>query len=141
MVNKAGLSIGFASPSSGSYIVTILIRVKNQCGLWSEWTPGNYHIVQNCSWMFTVSPNPSSSQIEVTIDNSNTAYEKSKPVYTSNFISEIQIADMSGNVVSKQRYDGRQSTAVLSISNLRPDVYFIRVFNGNEWKTQKIIKN
>ncbi|WP_156123663.1 T9SS type A sorting domain-containing protein [Flavihumibacter sp. ZG627] len=91
--------------------------------------------------MFTVSPNPSSSQIEVTIDNSNTAYEKSKPVYTSNFISEIQIADMSGNVVSKQRYDGRQSTAVLSISNLRPDVYFIRVFNGNEWKTQKIIKN
>ncbi|HSV09640.1 MAG TPA: T9SS type A sorting domain-containing protein [Hanamia sp.] len=129
-VDKAGISVGFQMPANNSYVVTIRYRVKNGCD-WSFWSPGNYHIVQKCGFGFTVSPNPANSSINVVLDQQSDMADKTMSIH------EIQITDKIGNVVKQLNYLQGNSKVLFDISDLKQDIYFIRVNNGKEWQTQQ----
>ena len=55
-------------------------------------------------------------------------------------IREIQVMDKFGKVVKQFKYSSGNKRATINMSELRTDVYFIKVFNGKEWKGQSVIK-
>lgn len=133
-VNDAGLSIAFSYPTQ-PYVVTLRYRVTNACGS-SRWSPGNSKLIQAYSgaWSFIASPNPTNGSVEVTLDNQTVINDKTIE------IREIQIVDKIGKIVKQFKYNAATKESNLNISELRPDVYFIKVFNGKEWKSQSLIK-
>ena len=133
-VNKAGLSVAFSYPTQ-PYVITFLFRVKNTCG-WSEWSPGNTQFIQACGggWRFVASPNPTDGTIQIALDEETLKNDKSSD------IREIQVMDKFGKVVKQFKYSSGNKRATINMSELRTDVYFIKVFNGKEWKGQSVIK-
>lgn len=132
IVNKAGFTGTFPTQSQ-PYVVTIRFRVRNNCE-WSEWSPGYYHFVQSCSFAFTVTPNPVSSRVEVALDE--TTMKKT----AEHSIREVQISDKTGRILRQTRYGPGTQRLTLDMSGLKPDVYFLRVFDGKEWRSESVIK-
>jgi hypothetical protein len=134
--NNSGIQVYF----SNTYIYNapyIRFKAQNACG-WSDWmlrpVPVSF---QACgSWSFSASPNPANSSLDVALN------EEEQPIKTDNSmtIQEIQITDKLGNVVKQVKYSTKVSKVTLDISSLKQDVYFVRVYNGNEWKTEAISK-
>lgn len=48
--------------------------------------------------------------------------------------------DKFGKTVKRFSYGVGTKNATLNITDLKTDVYFIKVFNGKEWRGQEIIK-
>ncbi len=132
IVNKAGFTGSFPTQSQ-PYVVTFRFRVRNNCD-WSEWSPGYYHFVQSCGFAFTVTPNPVSSRVEVALDE--TTMKKT----SDHSIREVQISDKTGRILRQTRYGPGTQRLTLDMSGLKPDVYFLRVFDGKEWRSESIIK-
>lgn len=117
---------------SNCVIGTNTVSVRSfRCGIWSaeklatfeaEWCePGGFR-------MYSVSPNPSYGNVSI----------ESKSTKT---INEIRIKDKLGNVkLSRKSVKGTKKT-LLDLSLLPADIYFIEIFDGKEWHTEKVIKN
>jgi hypothetical protein len=139
-VNNAGISVAFSYPNQ-SYVITFRFRVKNDCG-WSMWSPGYYQTIKNCYAPsgINVSPNPSSSSIDVSLNSSsinNSAIpSNSNPVS----IMQIEITDKSGTLIKEYKYSTVSTKRTLDISLLKPDMYYIRVFDSRQWQSQAFIK-
>lgn len=133
-VNNAGISVAFSYPSQ-PYVVTMLYRVKNECG-WSEWSPGNYHFIQACSggWYFVASPNPTTGDVAVSLDEQTLKSDNTAA------IKELQVLDKTGKPVKQFKFGTGNKRVNISLSGLKSDTYFINVFNGKEWKGQQVVK-
>jgi lysyl endopeptidase len=135
-LNNSGIQVYF----SNTYIYNapyIRFKAQNACG-WSDWmlrpVPVSF---QSCgSWSFSATPNPATSSLNVMLD----ADDESIKTQNSMTIQEIQITNKLGNLVKQFKYSKKVSKVTLDISSLKQDVYFVRVYNGNEWKTQSISK-
>ncbi len=132
VVSNSGRTVSF-SDGYGSYTIHIRVKVMNACG-WSGWSAYFPINVIDDGWGFKVSPNPSTGSIMVTL---NGASIKNKMPLA---IREIQITDKLGNIVKKYQFGASTKSINLNIHDLKQDVYFIRVFNGAEWKIQSIFK-
>lgn len=133
-VNNAGIRVAFSYPTQ-PYVITFLYRVKNACG-WSEWSAGNAHFIQACSggWYVTAAPNPTEGSLSIALDEQTIAKDKAA------IIQEVQVVDKFGSVVKQFKYGSGSQKVEMNISELRTGTYFIKVFNGKEWKVQSIIK-
>ncbi|RYY48907.1 MAG: T9SS type A sorting domain-containing protein [Chitinophagaceae bacterium] len=133
-VNRAGLSVAFSYPTQ-PYVITLLFRVKNACG-WSDWSPGNTQFIQACSggWYFVASPNPSEGTMNVSLDEQTLKNDNAAAIH------EIQVMDKVGKIVKQFRYGSGNRKATITITDLKADIYFIKVLNGKEWKVQSVIK-
>lgn len=134
-VNNAGLSVFFSYYPTQPYVITFRYRVKNGCD-WSLWSPGNSVLIQACGggWGFTISPNPIDGIVQIALDENTIKNDKSSNV------REIQIMDKFGKIVKKFNYGFGIKKSNINISELKADIYFIKVFNGKEWKGKQVIK-
>lgn len=130
-------SLTFTSP--GDY--TLTVRPNNACGLgpisvYSE----TLHASSSCSGgYYLVSPNPVSSNLNIeTITTSN---DNSSLTAKNNIIGfdRLEIFDKSGNIVLRKSYPRNTKKVNLNVSVLRPDVYVVRILNGNISEEHKII--
>ncbi len=85
-----------------------------------------YYQYFSCQQMFTVSPNPASTEITVKTDTSS--------------ILKIDIMDKMGNIKKSFNYGTMRNNAVISISDLPADIYTIRVFDGRQWSAKLFSK-
>ena len=133
-VNKAGLSVSFSYPTQ-PYVITFLFRVKNACG-WSDWSPGNSQFIQACGggWGFTASPNPTDGTIQIALNEETIRNDKTSE------LQEIQVMDKFGKTVKRFKYGSGNKKLTININELKSDIYFIKVFNGKEWKGQSVIR-
>lgn len=82
----------------------------------------------NCSARFSISPNPASTEVNITaLDNITT-------------IKEIRIVTKQGEL--KKRLVSTLGTNIskVNIESLVPDTYVIQVFDGKVWMSRQIIK-
>ncbi len=110
----------------------IKVRSSSACG-YSDWYTSSFIIV-NCSTRlgsFLASPNPTTGEIQI----------EAVTTETSTFIKEIQITDKSGAIKKKFNFNADIRKYKISIAELTPDVYFIRIYDGKTWVTKKVIKN
>lgn len=126
-------SVAFSYPTQ-PYVITFRYRVNNGCGA-SQWSPGNSQLIQACGgFNFTTSPNPTNGQMDIALDEETVNNDKAAN------IQEIQVMDKFNKVVKQFKYGVVNKKTTINISDLKADVYFIKVFNGKEWKAKSIIK-
>ena len=89
--------------------------------------------------VYTLSPNPATSTLTISIDEAKLAKEN---VVASNKqdIKEIVITDKMGTPLRKQMFGMHTRRTALDISNLKPDFYILRIFDGTNYSSLKFIK-
>lgn len=122
-------------PSGGA---SVLVSGMNSCGV-SPYTPYVITYIPKsygCAWRYSVSPNPATSSITVSLTesaragNNKTSYEQ--------YIDRLSIYNEQGTLV-KDKGIGKMQTASLNIAELRPGKYFIEVTSGAYKERQLII--
>lgn len=118
-------------PQAGNYIIQV--AAMNSCGLGSV---AQYPItvLQCYGWRFKISPNPAKSSAVISFDQET--IEK----YMNMSIREVVIVNKLGDIIRKWKYPSGNKQTSVNISFLKADIYYIKVFNGKEWKTQPFRK-
>jgi hypothetical protein len=129
MVNSNGsYEQDFVFYTAGTY--QIAARVGNSCGLGDYTAFLNIEVSDNCSGggfrAYNISPNPSKGNIIVT------------SVSKTNAIKEIIISDKMGSVKKRIQFPANSKTVNINLSGLKPDIYFIKIFNGKMWESNQI---
>lgn len=111
------------------------VDAMTECGMGSEL----YTFIAEDFNYFRISPNPSRSETTVYIDEDAL---KAKKILKSRdqSIREIMVYDRLGNLVLQRRYNNDLRKVSLNTSNLKPDVYIARIFNGKKWMSVKFMK-
>jgi|GEM_PF-473359 len=131
---NGGSYVVLRSPSS--YPSTGDIRLSfSACGInnivasrWVAWGYGG-------PMYYRVAPNPASTIIKI-----EQYEEASGKALAHTNIQLVEISDKMGNkVMSKTFNKGTPNGITIPVEQLRNDVYTVRIFNGTEWKSYKII--
>lgn len=122
-------------------ICTVMVRPVNSCGLESSGEPFKWMISPSfCTpgySLFKVSPNPASTTVRISPDESSMKMAAKSSVQVS--FAEIEILDKMGNIQKQLKYGRGTRSTDIDISSLPTDTYIIRIFNGNNWEEHKII--
>ena len=88
---------------------------------------------------YSLSPNPSSSDVTIYVDEEK--LKNTKAMSSSDqVIQKIIVLDKLGNAVLKRSYPFDTRKVILNISNLSPDLYVVKIYNGKKWTSLKLIK-
>jgi Secretion system C-terminal sorting domain len=110
------------------------ITITNECGSNSK----DYKFVPvDCDLMFRVSPNPSSSNIQLSIIDRKDI-KSSKDVTANRSFSAVKIFDMQGNLKKQLRFN-QAKQANIDISNLPRGPYVIEISNGKYSERQHVL--
>lgn len=137
----AGIALGFAIPNN-PFEITLRVRVKNECGEWSSWSPGYSFQINSCSYSsysFSISPNPASETITITPDVRSKKYSKVGEVDKNELIKEVKIYTSSGKLVMQRQFSSNSSVVQMDISSLTPGIYLVEVSNGQHTETHKLV--
>ena len=110
------------------------IRVRSYssaCG-YSAWYTSSFIVIDCSSNRFTISPNPSSDNIYVTVNN------LAKSISKQIEVREVELIDKMGNIRHKKKLGNGFTSANISVSNLPNDIYTLRIFDGEVWHSYKI---
>lgn len=107
------------------------LAASNECGTLNE----VYYFYYSWSYGYRISvfPNPASQTIKIEQSKSD------KIAAAGLSIHEVQIVDKMGTLRLRKIFEKGQTSVSISIGQLPNDVYTLRVFNGKEWTSQKII--
>jgi len=120
----------------GDRYYTIRVIATNPCGSLQSINEDGYIYAPYCSYFRVATfPNPTSGNISVTLIDKLGVAVKDKN------IMKIEITNRFGILFQKKQFSKGQSTVILNLSNLRPDIYIVRVWDGSNWETTKLIKN
>jgi len=112
----------FTSPT-GTYI-GVQVR-KEGCGISEEyyqfWACDGF----NGEGKFTVSPNPSSNNINIEVAGETT-------------FDRVRIIDKLGNLKREWNFGQKQKRKQLDMSNLPTDIYTVQIFDGKTWVAKLI---
>ncbi len=81
-----------------------------------------------------VFPNPSSGIVMVSLEKGNSKIETQRSIY------EIRIIDKMGIIKYQHQYMKGTPSVIVDISNLSLDVYTVLAFDGEKWRTAKLVK-
>lgn len=117
------------SPPTG----TINVTGTDVCG--NNTTVGHFMAKSNCT-SFRISPNPATDLITIEEYDDNTGN-----LVTESNIKAVEIINRMGVLSFRQQYSAKSigSRLSLRVGNLRNDIYAVRIFDGLEWKSYKII--
>ncbi len=131
----------FCNFTAVGQIATLSVSITNSCGTSSASYRFKCTTANSCGITpmiavgsgISLSPNPANNTLQVSLNGTTGKAEKRN-------ISQIDIFDKLGNRILRYKYGQNQMTANLDISTLNPDVYMIKVFDGQTWATDKFIK-
>jgi hypothetical protein len=110
------------------------IRVRAyKCDTWSAWSEFDYFEATWCGTRmtesaYTMSPNPVTDKLTIGAN-------------LDMLIKEVRVKDKQGVVKQLIRLPEGSKIASLNLFGLPSDIYFVEVFDGKEWRTQKVIKH
>lgn len=109
------------------------VRAVNSCGNSEE----SYTLAEMppCGFAYTVSPNPSSDNISIE-SNDDTGLKANGKKFE---IQEIEIIDKMGISKQRQKFTKGMTRVNISVSSLPTDVYTLRIFDGQNWHSSKIV--
>jgi len=114
----------------------VRLMVKNGCG-WSPYSDIKHiYLNPNCDSPYTVFPNPGTNII--TIESANNTTLKPGPA-TNAEIQQVELIDKMGKTVYENHLGKSVKVTTIQVSNLLNDFYTLRIFDGKQWYTQKVI--
>ena len=138
--SNIGTHLSFYPGGPSGDLIKFRLTKNNSCGNQYYdfyFTPTLYNYSSYS--IYTISPNPASSIVSVRVDEAKLSQEKITKS-NSQDIKEISIVDKMGAVISKQAFGKNIRMVNLNVSNLKPDIYIIRIFNGKDYTSLKFIK-
>lgn len=88
-----------------------------------------------------MSPNPATSTVAVEdVSYSSDKSSSAKSGNATGSIYKIWITDKTGNVILQFNYTSPLDKANINISELKPDTYFLKIYNGKSWTIKKLMK-
>lgn len=123
---------------------TIRVDVVTDCGTFTsaedEFEMECYYAAKN----FSISPNPAQKMITITVSNpQNTKFKSlsSSKTGSKNItgIKTVKIYDASGKLMKQQLFSNNLSQVQINISGLSAGVYFVKVSDGKEEGTQRLV--
>jgi lysyl endopeptidase len=126
--------VTFNSPVNTNNQISFSVATSNACG--SRTDP--LVIIYQGPNMFSVSPNPATSEINVAPTDETQQLSATTSEVNLGF-DRIQIVDKMGIVVQSTTYPANTTNATINISKLRPDMYIVRIFTLNGPEEHKII--
>jgi hypothetical protein len=111
------------------------VDAMTPCGMGSEL----YTFIAEDFNYFRISPNPARSETSVYIDEVGLKQRKIA-MSRDQSIREIMVYDRLGKLMMHRKYNGDLRKVSLNTTNLKPDVYIARIFNGKTWKSVKFIR-
>lgn len=116
----------------------IQVEAISACGTSARTYKGVY--VPPCG-SYTMSPNPATSTIAVEdVSYSSNKSLLAKSGNAAGSIYKIWITDKTGNVILQFNYTSPLDKANINISELKPDTYFLKIYNGKSWTIKKLMK-
>lgn len=119
----------------------IELRARNDCG-WSEWTDMGVGVT-SCGYSLAISPNPTTDEATVAIENTTEDGELLKSASTETTFNEnskwdIEVYDsMQSLKLKKQKLKGRSTS--ISTQSWKEGVYMVRVKYKDEILTGKLM--
>lgn len=110
------------------------VKAVNSCGTSSESYIGAE--MPPCGFAYTVSPNPASDNVAVETNEDRNVKSGEKKLSE---IQEIEIIDKMGALKQRQKFTKGMTKVFISVSSLPTDVYTLRVFDGQNWHSTKIV--
>lgn len=128
------------APGKGSSGVTVTLHATGPCGTAIN-NPYSVSVLPLQS--FTVSPNPATSSVKVTvsdnpIENSAATAGNSKTTATQRSITEIRIYDNTG-ILKKTQKENKTNQANVNLTGLKTGVYIVEITDGIYKERQQII--
>jgi hypothetical protein len=87
----------------------------------------------------TVSPNPVSTTLKVSLNNTSNSITAKSITRNMQSIREIIITDPMGSVRKRLHYDSGMQSATIDVAELHYGIYFIRVFDGAGWRYKQVL--
>lgn len=113
---------------------TYKLTRTNSCGSFSQdytfVADGPCLEVEFAATELTVAPNPVVNSFTVSLNNED----------ENTTIEELSIQDKFGQEVRRMKFGNKKKSQELNIQILPPDIYVVRVFNGEKWLIGKVIK-
>ncbi len=120
--------------STGGY--TVGVRVANACD--AGGSPAfTFLNLNNCGFIITVSPNPTTQSINISSAKSNLVNLENE----SSDIYKVQIIDETGIVQKELAYPGGAKNVSINLTSLKSGKYTIHAYNGTSWTYANFIKN
>jgi hypothetical protein len=136
--SSIGTHLSFYPGGPAGSLIKFRLTKNNSCGnRYYDFYPTQYYYSSYS--IYNISPNPASSMLTIMIDEEKLSRNKIAKS-SSQEIKEISILDKMGVLIRKQAFGKNIRRANLNISNLKPDVYFIKIFNGKDYTSLKFIK-
>jgi hypothetical protein len=87
----------------------------------------------------TVSPNPVSTTLKVSLNNTSNSITAKSITGNMQSIRVIIITDPMGSVRKRLHYDSGMQSATIDVAELHTGIYFIRVFDGAGWRYKQVL--
>jgi hypothetical protein len=109
----------------------VIGRANNSCGT-GPMSPAKYLSYYHLG-SFTVTPNPATTEINIQPDMAslNTSVKPN--------IIQVELIDKMGSISLIKQFGKGISNVNISVAQLRNDIYVLRIFDGNNWYSQKLI--
>lgn len=110
----------------------IFVRPTNACGAGTPESVKTITVAYSCLGgrsMFTASPNPTTGDVLIESIDKKTN------------IKQIDITDKLGNLKKRIMVGLDSKKSKISIAELPADIYIIRIFDGKNWVSKKVVKN
>ncbi len=134
LINWANGNVGvvFTPPVNSQSKINLSVQTSNACGTNNSPLVLMYN---GTPVYFRVSPNPANDFITIEQMDGN----GDKAVGQTN-IQLVEIVDKMGMIGYRRTFaKGTPNNIKIPINQLRNDVYTVRIFDGKEWKSEKII--
>lgn len=123
----ATIQVDQCAPNLNNAYINVHVTITNACGTgnaYTEWTTVDCGTGGGPN--FAISPNPAKNF--VTIDGRT----------INKNIKEVQIVDKLGNLKKVIKNSADIKIQTVSISGLLPDIYYIKIFDGQRWTTKPL---
>jgi hypothetical protein len=90
-----------------------------------------------CMMQFVISPNPASSQLVVDLNDTKQDIKTRRSPVTG--IRGMRLTDKVGTILRQKRYPANTRRAVLDVTGLLSNQYFLHIYDGNNWTVQTVI--
>jgi large repetitive protein len=114
----------------------VRVKVTNPCGTSSYSSPSFIEYDASGCSLFSISPNPSSSILKIEPANDNAM--KSVQAIPSE-IQEVEMIDKMGTKIYSNKIGQGTISVSIDVSGFPNDVYTLRIFDGEQWYTNKVI--
>ncbi len=119
----------------GSY--QLFVWGENACGESDEAsTSFNVFYCPMFGRKLNVSPNPATSTLNIKLNGDN---DQAKTGAIKSSMTMVELIDQTGNIILRKKLASGTTTLSLPVGHLRNDIYTLRVFDGNEWISEKVI--